>query len=128
MDIGALRVRIVIQKSSTAVDKYGNHLSSWTDYFTCWATANTSGRQSDETEKAAVTQEKNAVDFTVRYSPEVAQVNTKEYRILLDNRIYNIRSIDEMGFKKNSRKFHAELEVNYTEQSANYSMVREARG
>ena len=111
MDIGALRVRIVIQKSSTVVDKYGNHLSSWTDYFTCWATANTSGRQSDETEKAAVTEEKNALDFTVRYSPEVAQVNTKEYRILLDNRIYNIRSIDEMGFKKNSRKFHAELEV-----------------
>ena len=128
MDIGALRVRIIIQKSSTTVDKYGNHISSWTDYFSCWATANTSGRQSDATEKAAVTQEKNAVDFTVRYSPEVAAVNSKEYRILLDGRIYNIRSIDEMGFKKNSRKFHAELEVNYTEQSANYSMVREARG
>ena len=111
MDIGALRVRIVIHKSSIAVDKYGNHLSSWTDYFTCWATANTSGRQSDETEKAAVTQEKNAVDFTVRYSPEVAAVNSKEYRILLDGRIYNIRSIDEMGFKKNSRKCHTELEV-----------------
>ena len=128
MDIGALRARIIIQKSSTTVDKYGNHISSWTDYLSCWATANTSGRQSDETEKAAVTQEKNAVDFTVRYSPEVAAVNSKEYRILLDGRIYNIRSIDEMGFKKNSRKFHAELEVNYTEQSANYSMVREARG
>ena len=113
MDIGALRVRIIIQKSSTTVDKYGNHISSWTDYFSCWATANTSGRQSDETEKAAVTQEKNAVDFTVRYSPEVAAVNSKEYRILHDGRIYNIRSVDEMGFKKNSRKFHTEYEVNY---------------
>ena len=120
MDIGALRVRIMLQKSSTTADKYGNHISSWTDYFPCWATATTSGRQSDETEKAAVTQEKDSVDFTVRYSPEVAQVNTKEYRILLDGRIYNIRSIDEMGFKKNSRKFHTELELNYTEQSANY--------
>ena len=111
MDIGALRARIIIQKSSTTADKYGNHISFWTDYFPCWATATTSGRQSDETEKAAVTQEKNAVDFTGRYSPEVAAVNSKEYRILLDGRIYNIRSIDEMGFKKNSRKFHAELEV-----------------
>ena len=44
----------------------------------------------------------------------------KEYRILHDGRIYNIRSVDEMGFKKNSRKFHTELELNYTEQSANY--------
>ena len=100
MDIGALRVRIIIQKSSTTADKYGNHISSWTDYFPCWATATTSGRQSDETEKAAVTQEKDSVDFTVRYSPEIAAVNSKD----------------------------AELEVNYTEQSANYSMVREARG
>ena len=58
MDIGALRVRIMIQKSSTTADKYGNHISSWADYFTCWATATTSGRQSDETEKAAVTQER----------------------------------------------------------------------
>ena len=120
MDIGALRVRIVIQKSSTTVDKYGNHISSWTDYFPCWATANTSGRQSDETEKEAVTQERDSVDFTVRHSPEIAAVNSKEYRIILDHRVYNIRSIDEMGFKKNSRKFHTELELNYTEQSANY--------
>ena len=111
MDIGALRARIIIQKSSTTANKYGNHISSWTDYFTCWATATTSGRQSDETEKAAVTQEKDSVDFIVRYSPEIAQVNTKEYRILLEGRIYNIRSIDEMGFKKNSRKFHTEYEV-----------------
>ena len=58
-----------------------------------------------------MTQEKDSVDFTVRYSPEIAAVNSKEYRILLDGRIYNIRSIDEMGFKKNSRKFHTELEA-----------------
>ena len=111
MNIAGMNVRIMIQRNETVTDRYGNHKSVWTDYFPCWATAATSGRQSDETEKAAVTQEKNAVDFTVRHSPEIAAVNSKEYRIILDHRVYNIRSIDEMGFKKNSRKFHTELEV-----------------
>lgn len=49
------------------------------------------------------------LDFTVRYSSETAAVNTKQYRILLNDRVYNIISIDDMGFKHNSRKFHGEL-------------------
>jgi hypothetical protein len=36
-------------------------------------------------------------------------VNSKQYRILLGDRIYNILSIDEMGFKHNSRLFHTVL-------------------
>ena len=35
--------------------------------------------------------------------------NDKQYRILIGDRIYNITSIDDMGFRKISRKFHAEL-------------------
>ena len=49
------------------------------------------------------------MDITIRYSSETAAVNTKQYRILLGERIYNILSIDEMGFKHNSRKLHTEL-------------------
>ena len=105
-------MRIKIQKNSAVVDKYGNHKSAWTDYFTCWATAVTSGGlKSDETGNTALTIEKDLMDFTVRYSSETAAVNSKEYRILLGDRIYNIKSIDDMGFRKNSRKIHAELEA-----------------
>ena len=49
------------------------------------------------------------LDLTVRYSSETAAVNSKQYRILLGGRIYNILSIDEMGFKHNSRKLHTKL-------------------
>lgn len=108
MDVAALRVRITIQKNETVVDSYGNHTPGWEDYFPCWATATASGRSTSETEIAAHTQDSDLLDFTVRYCPEVAAVNSKEYRILLDGSIYDITSIDEMGFKKNSRKFHTE--------------------
>jgi SPP1 family predicted phage head-tail adaptor len=108
VDIAGLRVRITVQKNETVTDKYGNHKDVWTDYFSCWATASAGGRSS-ETNLAASTQEADLLDFTVRYCPEAAQVTSKTCRILLEGKIYDITSIDEMGFKRNSRKFHCEL-------------------
>ena len=108
MHIEGLRVRIRIQKNETVTDRYGNHKSAWTDDFSCWATASTQTGQ--EGEEAAHTKEEDRIDFTVRYCTETAAVTSKQYRILLGERIYNIVHVDDMGFKHNSRKFHAELE------------------
>ena len=49
------------------------------------------------------------MDFTVRYSSETAAIDSKHYRILLGDRIYNILHVDDMGFKHNSRKLKCEL-------------------
>ena len=109
MNISGLRVRITFQKNETVVDKYGNHKSAWTDFFSCWASAVTSGLSASEKESAGHTTEADKLDITVRYSTETAAINSKQYRVLLAGRIYNILSIDEMGFKHNSRKLHTEL-------------------
>ena len=109
MNISGLRVRITIQKNETVVDKYGNHKSTWTDFFTCWASVVTSGLSASEKESAGHTTEADKLDITVRYSTETAAINSKQYRVLLAGRIYNILSIDEMGFKHNSRKLHTQL-------------------
>ena len=109
MDIGGLNTRITIQKNRTVVDRFKNHTSAWTDYFSCWATCVKSGQSLEETQEAGHTQEADRVDITVRWCSETAAVNSKEYRILLGGRIYDITSIDEMDFRKNSRKFHAIL-------------------
>ena len=108
MNISGLRVRITIQKNETVVDKYGNHKSTWTDFFTCWASAVTSGLSASEKESAGHTTEADKLDITVRYSTETAAINSKQYRVLLAGRIYNILSIDEMGFKHNSRKLRTQ--------------------
>ena len=109
MNISGLRVRITIQRNETVVDKYGNHKSVWKDYFTCWETAVTSGLSAGEEESAGHTVEADRLDISVRWSSETAAVNSRQFRVLLGDRIYNILSIDEMGFKHNSRKFHTEL-------------------
>jgi len=108
MNIAAFRVRILIQKNETVTDEMGNHISKWTDYFTCWATP---GSQSGgETHDAGHTEEEDSLDFTVRYCSEIAAVTSKGYRIVVGGRIYGIEHVDDMGFKRNSRKFHAVLE------------------
>ena len=109
MNIAGLRVRITIQANETTVDKYGNHKSAWTDYFSCWATATMSGKSAEETQNAGHTQETDRLDITVRWSSETAAVNAKQHRIMLGDRIYNIIAIDEMGFRHNSRKFFCQL-------------------
>ncbi len=108
MNIAGLRVRITIQKNETVTDRYGNHRSAWSDHFTCWATA--SDQTGEEGEGASHTKEGDRMDLTVRYSSETAEVTSKKYRILLGDRIYGIVHVDDMGFKRNSRKFHAVLE------------------
>ena len=109
MNISGLRVRITIQRNETVTDQYGNHKSVWQDYFTCWATAVTSGLSSSEDEAAGHTVEADRLDMTLRWSSETAAADSKNYRILLGGRIYNILSIDEMGFRHNSRKLHTAL-------------------
>ena len=109
MDIAGLNTRIIIQKNQTIVDRYKNHTSVWADFFSCWATCVTSGRSAEESQEAGHTQEADRLDITVRRCSEIAAVNSKEYRVLIGSRIYDITSIDEMGFRKNSRKFHTVL-------------------
>ena len=107
MNIAGMNVRIMIQRNETVTDRYGNHKSVWTDYFPCWATA--SNQTGKEVDGVGHTSEEDLVDFTVRYCTETAAVTSKQYRILLGDRIYNIVHVDDMGFKRNSRKLHSEL-------------------
>jgi len=104
MNVAGLRLRITIQRNETIVDDYGNHIPAWSDYFSCWCTATTSGRSADETNKAGSTQEDDRLDITLRWCPEIAAVNSKQYRVLVNGCPYNILGIDEMGYRRNSRK------------------------
>lgn len=107
MHIARMNVRILFQKNETVVDEIGNHTNKWVDYFSCYASA--SGQNGDESEVAGQTAVNERMDFTIRYSSETAAITTDHFRIILGDRIYDIKSIDDMGFKKHSLKMHTEL-------------------
>lgn len=107
MNIAGMNIRITFQKSGVVSDAIGNRMNAWTDYFSCYATA--SGQDGDEKEEAGMTVVSERMNFTVRYCTETAAIVPDKFRILFGGRIYNILSVDDMAFKKNSLKLKAEL-------------------
>ena len=103
MDIAAMNMRVTFQKNETVTDKYGNHKSEWTDYFSCAATI--SGESGQEQAVVGETVENTEVNFTVRYCSETAAVTSTKYRIVFHNELYDILAVDHLNFKKNALKF-----------------------
>lgn len=102
MNIGLMNIRITIQKNILVTDEIGNQLNTWTDYFSCAATA---GSESGaETDRAGQTVEADNIAFTVRYCPETLAVTSTGYRVIFQDEVYNINYIDHMNFKRKSLK------------------------
>lgn len=108
MNIAAMNIRIIFQKNTVVSDAIGNHTNEWVDYFSCYATA--SGQSGDESEEAGQISVSEKLDFTVRYCSETSVIVPDKYRVRLGERIYNIKSVSDMAFKKKSLKMHAQLE------------------
>lgn len=113
MNIAAMNVKITFQQNEILTDEVGNHFNQWTDYFSCYAT--TSVKAAGEQEKSGVTRVSDTLCFTVRYCSETFVIEPDRFRIIMGNRIYNILSVDDMGFKKKCLKMCAVRERNVYE-------------
>ena len=96
VDTGKLDKRITIQKQAVTEDKYGNQIQDWIDYHTCWAAVN--GVTNREYWEAREQHEENVVNFRVRFCSRLKAINKTEFRIVFDNRIYDINYIDNVLF------------------------------
>lgn len=65
MDIALLNLRITFQKNETVTDENANHVSTWEDYYSCFATI--SGEGGSEKNAAGTTADHKTACFTVRY-------------------------------------------------------------
>ena len=107
MDIAAMNIRIKFQKHTVVTDDIGNHINSWTDYFSCYATlSDSTGKSNSEDETAGLTVDTSEISFTVRYCKEVIAITSTGYRVLWNGEVYNIVRIDHLNLKKQALKFH----------------------
>nr|DAQ61511.1 MAG TPA: head tail joining protein [Caudoviricetes sp.] len=105
--IETMRERITIQKSKTSIDKNGNHILLWEDYFSCAAYANNlSGKEYWE---AATVNSQTDVYFIIRYCSEVAAIDSEHYRIVFKGQHYNISFVDNVQYKNKTIKLRASL-------------------
>ena len=94
--------RITFQKSRASSDRYGNHITFWEDYFSCYTYANTYAALESGDE---VIREERSITFEVRYCPETAKVSSTGYRILFRGDVYDIKSVDMMNYQNQMIRF-----------------------
>jgi len=103
VDIALMNVRILFQKNVVKTDKIGNHTNTWEDYYSCYATV--SGENGTEKTVAGLVVDDSDISFSVRYCRLVSKIESTGYRILFNDAIYNILSVDHMNYKRKSVKF-----------------------
>jgi SPP1 family predicted phage head-tail adaptor len=104
MKISLLNERILIQKSEASSDAIGNRISTWKDYFSCYA--GVSSESPKEATAAGATWDESLIDFTVRWCKETEALSSKGYRVIFRDAVYSIEGIDHMNFKKKAIKLH----------------------
>ena len=101
MNISTMNKKIKIQALSTIQNDNGFDEETWIDFKKIWcAINNLNGR---EFWVAKAVQSETTVIFTIRYANFVNSLDTKKYRILVDDsKIYNITFINNIN---NQNKF-----------------------
>jgi len=106
--IERMKERIIIQKDSMAIDRYSNHTKSWTDFYSCWAYANTFAK--DE-KPDVVTTDNRSITFEVRYCSKLSRITSTGYRVIFRNDVYNILAVDMMNWNKKTIHLKCQKEV-----------------
>lgn len=103
MRISDLNRKIIFQNKAVEVDEIGNHRSIWSDYLSTSSYISFQGK--GEEVFLGMEVDRSDISFTVRFQNRVKNINTSEYRILFDDEMYNIISIDFMNYKNRLIKF-----------------------
>ena len=99
--------RITFQENLVTIDRYKNHVSEWSDYFSCYAYADTYQDSEDGNE---VISEDRRITFETRYCPELSTVTSTGYRIIFRGEPYNILSVDMMNYQRQTIRFSCKRE------------------
>lgn len=105
VNIGDLNKRIAIEKYTTITTENNFDEEKWLPYKTVWASVN--NLYGKEFWNAKAVQSENTVEFIVRYSKDLENINSKEYRIFWSDRAFNITFIDNIKYENKWLKIKA---------------------
>ena len=83
------------------------HLSTWTDYYSCYAYAST--YQSDREREEAITTEERTISFEVRYCAELRNLDSTHFRVVFHGDLYDIETVDFMNYQKKTIRIMCKL-------------------
>ena len=97
MNIDNFNNRITIEKRTMTKVK-GVQTEVWNTFYLCYCSVNS--LFGTELYKALEIQQENILNFTIRNSKNLDNLNTKDYRIKWGTRVYNIIATDYFNFSK----------------------------
>lgn len=97
MYIHLLNTRITIQKCIVNFDELHQQTEHWSDFYNCYS--NIKLLNSEEYEKQGVIKNKSYYLVTIRKCNKLKNMNTLEYRVKINNEIYNLKDLDEFNNK-----------------------------
>lgn len=106
MKVSLLNERIQLLCLTVTKDDIGNHISEWQEVFSCYATI--SSEAPKETIGTAVIWDSSKIDFTIRYSSEVATIQSTQYRVFFKGDMYEVVGVDHMNYKHQCLKLHCQ--------------------
>lgn len=98
--------KIEIQAMLETTDEIGQKIQEWKTIFHPWASVNGTGGR--EYYKAAQVNSENDMIFRIRYSKKIADYLTSEMRIVYNNKIYNVKHIEDFNERHMELVFRTE--------------------
>ena len=109
MNAGAYKHKIEIQKNEYSEDSIGNPIDNWVKFKDVYAYVN--GLSGSEYWEAAVVHAETTLEIVTRWKPFFNQIDTKSFRVIFQNRPYNIVSIDNIQFRNKTIKMRIQSDV-----------------
>ncbi len=103
MNIGRLDRKIVIESGVDAQNEYGEYVTTWSTYHTCFASVSRFGGV--EKLNSGKIEAKNRVRFKIRFFDGIYE----NMRVIYDSKTYNITEIQELGREGLWLTCHAEF-------------------
>lgn len=105
MNIGSMKHRIEIVTIGSTVDEEGFPIEGEIVFKKVWARVN--NLYGKEFWSAKAVQSENTVTFSIRYSKDLAELDTKRYKIKFQNRYFDIKHMDNVLYKNVELKIKA---------------------
>lgn len=105
MNAGAYTQKIVIEKLTKRYDEIGNPIEEWKPFKRVHTYMN--GLSGKEYWEAAMLNAENTVDFVCRWNRFFGILDTRNYRIVWKNKVFDIKTVDNVQFKNKIVKIRA---------------------
>lgn len=114
MEIAGLRERVNFEVAGHHQDELGNDQSTYRLLLSRWAKVEP--LSSREREALGLVEREEVLSVTLRYDKVIEALDTRQTRLVFGNKIYNIHSMENLGFRNQTIRLRVIREVSH-EQS-----------